>query len=196
MPHAQAIDRLKASLVPGQTYRRSELSTLSSNIDRHLAKLVSEGHLQKLAQGLYLVPKTTQFGEALPEEHSLLKTFLNDDHFVVYGPSQFNSLELGTTQLYNRRVVFNRKRVGEFTLGGRSYVFHRWREAPKALSPEFLVVELLNHLDQLAENREQVLARLREKLPQFNSRKLAYASSHFGTLSAQNRLAALTQPGS
>lgn len=188
MRQAQAFERLKTSLVPGQVYRRSDFATLSTNVDRHLAQLVSEGHLKKLSYGLYSAPNMTEFGEAPPEETSLLKTFLKDDHFVVYGPSLFNSLELGTTQLYNRRIVFNRKRVGEFTVGGRKYTFHRWREAPKTLTEEFLVVELLNRLNELAEDHEQVLKRLSERLSQFNLRKLNYSASHYGTISTQKKL--------
>jgi hypothetical protein len=179
---------LRAALVPGRVYRRADLAALSSNIDRHLAQLVAEGNLQKISQGLYAAPKLTPFGEAPPDADSLIRTFLKDDHFVVYGPSQFNSLELGTTQLYNRLVVFNRKRVGEFTLGGRTYTFRRWREAPKQLSPEFLVVELLNRLDELLEDRDQVVERLRVRLRDFNKKKLLFAADHYGTLSTQKKL--------
>lgn len=188
MTQLKALDHLKAALTPGQVYRRADLARFTSNIDRYLARLVKDGSLKKLSQGLYAAPKSTPFGEAPPEGDSLLKTFLKDDHYVVYSPSQFNSLGLGTTQLYNRLVVFNRKRVGDFTLGGRTYSFHRWREAPKKLTQEFLVVELLNRINELAENREQVLERLKEKLSEFDSRKLAYAANHYGTLSTQKRL--------
>jgi hypothetical protein len=191
MRQTDTLSKLKTFLVPGQVYRRADLAKHSSNVDRHLASLVTKGYLKKISQGMYSVPKNTPFGEAPPESESLLRSFLKDDHFVVYGLSQFNSLGLGTTQLYNRLVVFNRKRVGEFTLGGRVYTFHRWREAPKQLSPEFLVVELLNRLDELAEERDQVVVRLKEKILQFNSRRLSFAATHYGTLATQKRLAAI-----
>ena len=191
MRHGRTLHNLKKSLEPGHVYRRSDLASLSTNIDRHLASLVAEGSLKKLSQGLYSAPKTTPFGEALPDAQSLIRTFLKDDHFVVYSLSQFNSLELGTTQLYNQQVVFNRKRLGEFTLGGRTYTFHRWREAPKQLTAEFLVVELLNHLNELAEDRDQILVRLKEKIKQFNRRKLHYAAAHYGTISTQKCLASI-----
>jgi hypothetical protein len=195
MRQADTLSRLKSSLVPGQVYRRADLAALSNNLDRHLAKLVTDGHLTKLSRGLYSAPKTTAFGVAPPDATSLLKTFLKDDHFVVYGPSQFNALGLGTTQLYNRLVVFNRKRVGEFSLGGSTYLFHRWREAPKQLTPEFLVVELVNRIDELAEDRDQVLERLKAKLPDFSRRKLLLASSRYGTLSTQKKLGSMMTAG-
>ncbi len=189
------LTKLKSALVPGEVYRRADLAPLSSNVDRHLAKLVAEGHLKKISQGMYAAPKTTEFGEAPPNNESLLKSFLKDDHFVVYGPSQFNALGLGTTQMYNRLIVFNRKRVGEFNLGGRTYSFHRWREAPKQLTREFLVVELLSRIDELAEDRQQVLTTLKQKLAGFNRRRLLIASSKYGTLSSQKRLKRLLECG-
>lgn len=188
-----ALESMKKHLVPGQAYRRSELALLSSNVDRNLQSLVKEGFLKKLSTGLYLAPKKTAFGEALPEEHSLLETFLNDDHFVVYSPSQFNSLGLGSTQLYNSRIVFNRKRTGQLTVAGRAYSFKLWREAPKALTEEFLVVELLNRINELAEDRESLLKKLQEKLPTYNRAKLHKAASRFGTLSTQKKIKALLQ---
>lgn len=191
MRQVKPLNRLKAILVPGQVYRRTDLAALSSNIDRHLARLVADGFLRKISQGMYSAPKTTAFGEAPPETNSLVRTFLKDDHFVVYSPSQFNLLGLGTTQLYNQITVFNRKRTGEFILGGRTFSFHRWREAPKQITPEFLVVELLNRLNELAEDRDQVVARIKGKLDEFNMRKLTFAAQHYGTLSTQKRLNSL-----
>lgn len=188
MKRTHTLDLLKRLLVPGQTYRRSDFVKYSSNVDRHLATLVDNGDLKKLSPGLYIAPRNTAFGEAPPEEHSLLRTFLKDDHFVAYSPSQFNALGLGTTQLYNRRIVFNRKRVGEFTLGGRSYSFHRWRQAPKSVTVEFLIVALLNQLQELAEDREKVLHQLKKKLPTLNHRRLKLAATHYGTLATKKRL--------
>ena len=191
MRHNETLSKFRQYLRPGCVYRRADLAKFSSNVDRHLARLVTEGHLKKLSHGLYMAPKQTAFGEAPPEDDALLRTFLKDDHFVVYSPNQFNSLGLGTTQLYNRLIVFNRKRVGEFTLDGRTYLFHRWREAPKQLTPEFLVVELLNRLNQIAEDREQVVERLRKKMSEFDRARLLNSARRFGTLSTQKRLEAL-----
>lgn len=188
MRPSKSLENMKSQLVAGTVYRRSYFEQFTSNVDRHLATLVKEGQLKKLSYGLYTMPKATPFGEGLPDEQSLLRTFLNDDHFVVYSMSQFNSLELGTTQLHNRRIVFNRKRVGEFEMGGRHYYFYRWREAPKQLTPEFLVVELLNHLDDLGEDPEKILARLKEKLHTFDLRKLKKNASHYGVMATQKTL--------
>lgn len=185
---ATTLGKLKSSLKPGQVLRRSDLKQFSTNVDRHLAALLKDGTLKKLRQGLYVCPQMTPFGEAPPDEKVLLQSFLKDDRFVVYSPNLFTSLGLGATQLYNRRLVFNRKRFGEHRVGGRTYFFHRWREAPRELSQEFLVVELLNRLNDLAEDRENLLLSLREKLPLFNAKKLKYAADHYGTYSTQLKL--------
>ena len=190
---SRSLENLKAFLKPGLVYRRRDLAMLSSNVDRHLAALVRDGFLRKLQQGLYVCPQNTVFGEAPPDEDVLLEAFLNDNHFVVYSPNAFNSLGLGTTQLYNRKVVFNRKRSGEFNLGGRTSLFHRWREAPKVVTREFLVVGLLNRLQELAEDRGQVMVRLREKLSTFNNRKLSEAANRYGTYSTQLKIKKLME---
>lgn len=193
MRRALALEQMKARLEPGKVYRRANFTSMSANVDRNLAKLIDNGDLKRLSKGLYTVPKETAFGSALPDENSLLKNFLNDDHFVVFSPSQFNTLGLGTTQLYNLNVVFNRKRVGEFTLGGRTYYFHRWREAPKELTTEFLVVQMLNRLNTLAEDKNQILQNLERKLHAYNLRKLMYSADHYGTVSTQKLLKKLVK---
>jgi hypothetical protein len=61
-------------------------------------------------------------------------------------------LGLGTTQLYNKRVVYNQKRHGTFPLGNRTVTFERRMNVPRQLSPEFLLVNLVNELGDLAED--------------------------------------------
>lgn len=180
-----SLSKLRESFESGKVYRRADLLHLSSAVDRHLAALVKDGSLKKLSQGLYLCPEKTAFGEAPANPEELVRSFLKDDHFVVYSPSDFNSLGLGTTQLYNKTVVFNRKRNGEFTLGGRKFFFQQWREAPKNASKEFLLVEMVNRLNDLAEDRNLVMSRVKEKLPEFNRLKLKFALNHYGNRSTQ-----------
>lgn len=185
------LEKMSKLLVQGRVYRRSDFTTVSSNVDRNLKELVNRGELTKLQNGLYLRPRKTPFGEALADEDELLRKFLDDDHFVVYGPSMFNSLGLGTTQLYNEKVVFNRKRHGVMNLGGRTYTFYRWKEAPKKLSKEFLLVEMFNRLDDLSENKDLVVSNLKKKLSEFNLLKLNNSLNRFGTKSTQKKLKSL-----
>jgi hypothetical protein len=171
---------LKRHLRPGQVYRRGDLAHWSNAVDRHLKQLASDGTLTKLAGGLYLYPKETAFGEAPPEDDKLVGRFLRDHHFLLASPNAYNSLGVGTTQLYDKTVVYNHKRHGDFVLGGRKFDFRVKPRFPKKLSKEFLLVDLLNNLDQLAESRNEVLARVKQKLATFDVPKLQRAAESYG----------------
>lgn len=69
---------------------------------------------------------------------------------------------VGTTQLYNHRVVYNHKRHGRFTLGGMPFEFRRKPRCPRQLTEEFLLADLLNNLSELAENPAAVRERARQ----------------------------------
>src|SRR5258708_21752997 len=157
-----------------------ELVRWSNAVDRHLKQLVEEGTLTKLAGGLYAYPKQTVFGKAPAEDDRLVEAFLKDDRFLLASPNVYNSLGLGTTQLYDKTVVYNHKRHGDFVLGGRKFAFRVRPSFPKSLTREFLLVDLVNNLDQLAENRQEVLARVAEKAAQCDVRRLEGASRHYG----------------
>ena len=179
------LKKLKRHLRRGNVYRRSDLEQWSSAVDRHLKQLLTEGTLQKMSQGLYYYPKETVFGSAPPEESALVRSFLKDDDFLITSPNAYNALEVGTTQLYNKRIVYNHKRHGEFDLGGRKFFFHRKPKFPKSLSPEFLLVDLVNNLDSLAEDQAMVLAKAKEKAATLDPAKLTRAVSAYGGVKAK-----------
>ena len=101
------------------------MTSTSNETDWPVELLVSvtAGLVRRVAQGLYYVPRYTPFGEAPPSEEELVRRFLDDDHFLLFNPSVYNSLGLGTTQLYRRNVVYNHKRHGLFTLAGFEFDF-------------------------------------------------------------------------
>ena len=115
------LQELKKHLRPGRVYRREDLARWSNAVDRHLKQLVSEGTLTKLAGGLYFYPMETVFGNAPPEDDKLVESFLKDKRFLLASPNAYNGLGVGTTQLHNKTVVYNHKRHGQFTLGGRTW---------------------------------------------------------------------------
>lgn len=177
--------KLKRHLRRGSVYRRSDLERWSSSVDRHLKQLLTEGTLQKMSQGVYYYPKETVFGAAPPDESALVRSFLKDDEFLITSPNAYNALEVGTTQLYNKRVVYNHKRHGEFDLGGRKFFFHMKPKFPKNLSPEFLLVDLVNNLDTLAEDKEMVLSKAKEKAGKLDLAKLKRTVSAYGGAKAK-----------
>lgn len=184
-PLQGAAAHLADELRPGRVYRREELAHLSTAVDRHLRELVDTGKLKKLAQGLYHAPKQSSFGPLPPTDEQVVEAFLRDKDFLVFSPSAYNTLGLGTTQLYNRTLVYNHKRHGVFKLGNRQFDFRMKPRFPKKLTPEFLYVDLLNNLDELAEDRETVLQQARNKLPSVEPTRLQRAVDSFGNMATR-----------
>lgn len=182
------LGELKKHLRGGQVYRRSELSEWSNAVDRHLDELLQEGVLEKLSQGLYYVPKTSAFGKVPPEEDVLVQSFLKDDRFLLLTPNFYNSLGVGTTQLYNKKVVYNHKRHGKFKLGNREFEFQLKHHFPAKVTEEFLLVDLANNLDNLAEDRNEVLNKLLAKASQMPSKKLKRAVMEYGSIKTKKLL--------
>ena len=177
------LEELKKHLRPGRVYRRADLAQWSNAVDRHLKQLVSKGMLTKLAGGLYLYPKATVFGKAPPQDDKLIETFLKDRRFLLASPNAYNTLGVGTTQLYDQTVVYNHKRHGDFALGGRKFAFRMKPSFPKILSREFLLVDLVNNLDQLAESKEEVLVRVRESVASYDAAgRLRRAARNYGNV--------------
>ncbi len=146
---------------------------------------MGDGTLTKLAGGLYLYPKETVFGKAPPEDDKLVGAFLKDDRFLLASPNAYNSLGVGTTQLYNKTVVYNHKRHGEFALGGRKFDFRMKPSFPQTLSREFLLVDLVNNLDELAESKQEVLARVKERVKSYDASRLQRAARNYGKVATK-----------
>ena len=188
LPLKGAASLLLNGLQTGCVYRREDLARLSNAVDRHVREFVAAGRLEKLAQGLYHAPKQSAFGPLPPTDDEVVQGFLRDQDFLVFSPSSFNAVGLGTTQLYNRRWVYNRKRHGVFKLGNREFDFRVKPRFPKKLTDEFLYVDLLNNLDELAEDRDAVLDQARRKVASFDSARLDRAIKSFGNMATRKRL--------
>ena len=178
-------DELRRHLMRGKVYRRSDLEEYSNSIDRHLGILVKEGTLQKIAPGMYYYPTETVFGAVPPDEETLVRSFLKDDRFLVTSANAYNSLGVGTTQLYNKRVVYNHKRHGEYILGNKNFTFLKKPHFPKQVTPEFLVVDLVNNVDTLAEDKAMVLSKVAGKARQMDRKKLTRAVREYGSARTQ-----------
>jgi hypothetical protein len=176
------LEEFKRHLRPGQVYRREELTQWSNAVDRHLKQLVDDGTLTKLAPGLYAYPKETAFGKAPAEDDKLVETFLRDRRFLLASPNAYNMLGVGTTKLYDKTVVYNHKRHGLFSLGGRTFDFRIKPAFPKTLNREFLLVDLVNNVDQLAESKNEVLARVKERAASYDVPRLQRAARDYGNV--------------
>lgn len=182
------LNELKQRLKRGKVYRRDELTKWSKSVDRHLDLLLKDGTLQKLSQGLYYFPKESVFGMTPPEEEMLVRSFLKDDRFLLTSPNSYNSLGVGTTQLYNKRTVYNHKRTGEFKLGNQKFSFHVKPHFPKKLTQEFLLVDLVNNLGKLAEDQEAILKNVFSKIQTMDTKKLTHSVLEYGNAKAKKML--------
>ena len=179
------LDELKQYLRPGKVYRRAYLKQWSTSVDRHLKQLQQDGTLRKLSGGLYYCPKKTAFGYAPPEDKELVRAFLKDDRFLLSDYNAYNSLGVGTTQLYNETIVYNHKRHGKFELNGRVFDFRVKPYIPESLSPEFLVTDLVDNLEKLAEDMESVLSQIKANAALFDGDRLTTTVRAYGSVSTK-----------
>jgi len=83
---------------------------------------------------------------------------------------------------------------GDFQLGRRKFAFRVKADFPKTLTKEFLLVDLVNNLDQLAENKQEVLARVAEKAASYDVRRLERASHNYGNVKTRKFFSSALKP--
>lgn len=182
------LQQLKKNLKPGQVYRRESLEKWTNSVDRHLQELVNDGVVEKLSQGIYYVPEFTAFGKTPAKDTTFVAAFLKDNRFLLTSPNAYNSLGVGTSQLYNERIVYNHKRHEILHLGNRTFNFKKRYAFPLTVSEEFLLVDLVNNLASLAEDQELVLANVKNKVLQANKLKMKRCVAKFGDVKTKKLL--------
>ncbi|MGV8963357.1 MAG: hypothetical protein ACOH2V_08240 [Candidatus Saccharimonadaceae bacterium] len=175
------LDDLKSHLRKGNIYKRDELQKWSSSIDRHLSKLTRDGILKKVGPGLYHFRKKNAFGFEPPADQLLIKKFLDNDNFLITSFNSFNALGVGTTQLYNKQIIYNHLRSGDIRLGNKLFSFKKKSAFPQKPTKEFLVVDLINNLDSLAEDQPKILEKVLKKVMSLDKRSLGHAIDKYGT---------------
>jgi len=179
-------EQLNKHLRNGHVYRRDMLLPYSKALDRDLDTLVEKGMLRKIAAGLYYKPAMSELGALPPKDYNLVEVFLRDNHFLLYSLNQYNALGVGLTQLYNRVVVLNRKRHGVFRLGNKEFDFRRPTKGfPKKVTPEFLLVDLFNNFDEIAEDTSLVIENISKNLAKFDKNKLLRLAREYGKVSTK-----------
>ncbi|KAF0126491.1 MAG: hypothetical protein FD189_1368 [Elusimicrobia bacterium] len=173
-------EKLRNSMEPGRVYRRQDLEGYSTAVDRDLHTLAASGEVRKLAGGLYYRPGKNAFGVTMPEEREFVRAFLKTDDFLLTSYNYFNQFGLGLTQVYGTTLVYNHKRAGEFSLGGKRFEFRLVPAYPDKLSREFLLVDLLNNLRRLPDNTAGVLKNLKSRLNEFDGDLLAACLRRYG----------------
>jgi Family of unknown function (DUF6088) len=187
----RALQAVRSHLMPGQVYRRGDLTRWSNAVDRHLVQLQKDRTLLKIAPGLYFCPKETAFGEAPPSDYDLVEAFLKDSRFLLTTPNAYNTLGVGTTQLYNKAVVYNHKRHGQVKLGNRIFHFVIKHHFPRELTHDFLLVDLVDNLERLPEDRERVIMLVKEKSQSMDRMRLLTAVKHYGGVKSKKFFSAV-----
>ncbi len=180
--------QLLRAMRPGRVYRRQDLETFSTAVDRNLATLVAGGVVRKMASGLYYRPRKNRFGETPPEDRELVRAFLKTDDFLLTSYNHYNQLGLGLTQVYNTYRVYNHKRSGAFQLGGKYFRFLQVPAFPRNLTKEFLLVDLLNNLRELPDDADLVLGNLASRLDEFDGESLLAQLERYGRPAARRAL--------
>ena len=150
---------------------------------------MDEGRLEPLAHGLFVHLKRGRFGVVAPTDEQVMRAFLGGP-FVLTGPERWNALGLGTSAAFAVQLVYNTKRSGEFPLGGRRFLLRRVA-FPKDPSPEWFVVDLLQHAEQAAADRDELEAALAGAVRRrrFDPERLRTMAGEYGSRDTQKRVA-------
>lgn len=186
MESTTSYSKLASQLEVGHVYRRDSLLPFSKAVDRDLIILTKNGILEKIGAGLYYRPEVSRWGTLPPKEEEVVKEFLRDDQYLIYSWNQYNLLGLGLTQIYNNLIVYNHKRHGKFELGKINFDFRRpSRGFPDEISKEFLLVDLVNNLDELAEDTSVLKAKIKENFVKFDQEKIRTMVKKYGKIATQ-----------
>jgi hypothetical protein len=176
-------------LQPGRVYRTRDMKPWTANAPRTARRLVREGRLVALAQGLYACPKRGRFGAVPATDEEILRAFLGGSAFIITGPDRWNALGLGTTAMFAMPLVYNTKRSGTFTFGGRSFLLRRVAFPPNP-SPEWFVVDLFENAEQAGASRAELGHALGEAVGRgdLDRDRLREMAERFGTKATQAQI--------
>ncbi|WGQ10658.1 hypothetical protein QG516_03175 [Pedobacter gandavensis] len=88
---------------------------------------------------------------------------------------------MGTTQLYNKLIVYNHQRSGAIRLGSKLFTFKKKSAFPQKPTKEFLVVDLINNLDSLAEDQPKILEKVLKKAMSLDKHSFGHAVEKYRT---------------
>lgn len=185
---------LLSKLTVGEVYSWSDLEPLSGSLGRDLKQLQEEGYLKRVGPGLYLLPKQSRFGTVPASAEQVIQAFLKTNDFLMLSPNLYNSLGLGLTQLKKQTFVYNKKRHGDLKLGNRTYEFKlKAKGYPKKLTKEYLLVDLVNNLEDVGEDPIKLLNNVADSVQknQFNNSSLFALAKQYGHVYTKKFFAAL-----
>lgn len=112
---------------PGQIFLPSDFKELgtSTAIRKALSRLVEAGQVERMGQGIYVIPKNDKvFGKVMPSIEELAEALAKKEHVKIKPSGQYALNKVGLTTQVPMRVVFlttgNSKRI---QIGKNAIVF-------------------------------------------------------------------------
>ena len=103
---------------PGQVFLPSDFKELgtSTAIRKALSRLVETGHVERMGQGIYVIPKNDKvFGKVLPSMEQLAEALAKKEHVKIKPSGQYALNKVGLSTQVPMRLVFltsgNSKRI-------------------------------------------------------------------------------------
>ena len=110
----QKINRFK----PGQVFLPSDFKELgtSTSIRKTLSRLVESGQVERMGQGIYVIPKNNKvFGKILPSVEQLAEALAKKEHVKIKPSGQYALNKVGLSSQVPMRLVYlttgNSKRI-------------------------------------------------------------------------------------
>jgi hypothetical protein len=110
----QKINRFK----PGQVFLPSDFKELgtSTSIRKTLSRLVESGQVERMGQGIYVIPKNDKvFGKVLPSMEQLAEALAKKEHVKIKPSGQYALNKVGLSSQVPMRLVYlttgNSKRI-------------------------------------------------------------------------------------
>lgn len=164
---------------PGQIFLPSDFKELgtSTAIRKALSRLVEAGQVERMGQGIYVIPKKDKvFGKVMPSIEELAEALAKKEHVKIKPSGQYALNKVGLTTQVPMRLVFlttgNSKRI---QIGKNAIVFKS--TTAKKLSMKGDITSLLflglEELD-LQKISPSQLARILELLKQESPENLKY----------------------
>lgn len=189
----QKISRFK----PGQIFSPSDFKELGSStaIRKALSRLVEQGHVERMGQGIYVIPKNDKvFGKVLPSMEQLAEALAKKDHVKIKPSGQYALNKVGLSTQVPMRLVFltsgNSKRI---QIGKNAIIFKS--STAKKLSMKgditsllFLGLEELN-LQKLSQTQmDRILELIKQEKPENLKYNLRLAPSKVSDFVVKNLL--------
>ena len=164
---------------PGQVFLPSDFKELgtSTAIRKALCRLIETGHVERMGQGIYVIPKNDKvFGKVLPSMEELAEALAKKEHVKIKPSGQYALNKVGLSTQVPMRLVFlttgNSKRI---QIGKNAIIFKSTTAKKLSMKGEitsllFLGLEELD-LQKLSPTQ---MGRIRELLKQESSENLKY----------------------